>query len=208
MSHPHIRRASAADLQAIVELHVQAFPDFMLTLLGRTFLRELYRAFMDPGDGLCFVALAGDPGMVVGVVAGTTRPKEFFRHLFRRRAWAFAYAAIPSLCRHPVKVGRRLVAAVFYRGESPPELSNAVLLSSLAVNPRAEGRGLGAGLVEAFCTASEDHGAGNVYLTTDQTANERVNAFYTRCGFKVLAQMQRADGRRMNLYYRALGGHS
>ena len=184
-----------------MSLHTAAFPDFMLTMLGRTFLRELYRAFIRDADGLCLVALEEDGDTAVGFAAGTLRPEEFFRRLFRRRAWAFAYAAIPSLFRHPLRVGRRLFAAVFYRGESPPELPNAVLLSSLAVSPHVEGRGLGLRLVELFCASSKDRGAANVYLTTDQTDNNRVNAFYVKCGFQLLARVKRGDGRRMNLYY-------
>ena len=62
---------------------------------------------------------------------------------------------------------------------------------------------MGARLVEAFCKQVSAKGAQYVYLTTDEAGNDRVNTFYARCGFSLLAHLIRADGRVMNLYYRS-----
>jgi ribosomal protein S18 acetylase RimI-like enzyme len=204
MEESRVRPARESDLEAIVHLHARAFPEFFLTLLGPTFLRELYRAFMTDAKGLSLVALDANCDAVVGAVAGTTEPNTFFRGLLRRRALAFACAALPALCRHPLRVARRMLAALFYRGEIPPQLPDAALLSSLAIEPRAQGQGVGARLVEAFCKQVSARGAQYVYLTTDETGNDRGNTFYARCGFSLLAHLRRADGRLMKLYYRSV----
>ena len=204
MDDNRVRPARESDLEALVHLHARAFPDFLLTLLGPAFLRELYRAFMTDAKGLALVALDANCDAVVGAVAGTTDPSTFFRGLLRRRAFAFTWAALPALCRHPLRVARRMLAALFYRGETPPQLPDAALLSSLAVEPSTQGQGVGARLVEAFCIQVSARGARYVYLTTDEAGNDRGNTFYARCGFSVLTHLTRADGRLMNLYYRSV----
>jgi ribosomal protein S18 acetylase RimI-like enzyme len=200
-----VRPATMADLQAIVAVHEAAFVGFFLTVLGRSFLRELYRAFVVDDSAICLVSetetLKGQT-QVTGFVAGAVHPERFFRRLLFRRGLYFAVAAAPGLMRHPFKVLPRMLMAMWYRGERPSAIENAAVLSSLGVLPEAGRRGLGKALVEMFCEASARLGIGQVYLTTDHRSNEAANRFYAHVKFQLLTTNKRWDGRVMNTYLR------
>lgn len=184
----------AAD--ALAGLHLEAFPGFFLTSLGRRFLRLLYAGFMSAPEAICLVA--EDNGDTLGFAAGTVNPAGFFRRLLRQRALAFALAAFPGLVRNPLFAARKCLGALFYRGETPAGLPEAALLSSLAVSPAAQGRGVGQALVAAFVEDIRRRGGKTVYLTTDENENERTNRFYARCGFVLLDTFNRPGRRTMN----------
>jgi ribosomal protein S18 acetylase RimI-like enzyme len=112
----------------------------------------------------------------------------------------FAWSAMGALARHPALVGRRLAAAIWYRGDSPPHTPSAALLSSLGVVAEARHLGIGRELVNAFCAAARKSSLQCVYLTTDQRDNEAVNRFYCSLGFNISATTTRRDGRTMNTY--------
>ncbi len=190
------RHGTPEDIDAIVRLHTVAFPGFFLTSLGGSFLRLLYRAFLDVDGGICIIAQDGDG--VQGVVVGTADPSSFFTTLRRKRGALFALAAIPGLLRNPSLVVRKCMWALFYRGERPAALPGAGLLSSVAVSPEMSSRGIGQKLVDTFCEELCRHGAESVYLITDETDNERVNRFYRKCGFHLVDTFERFEKRRMN----------
>jgi GNAT superfamily N-acetyltransferase len=122
----------------------------------------------------------------------------FFGRLLRRQGWRFALAAIPGLLRNPGFVARKCLGAVFYRGEQPAGLTNAALLSSLAVSPACGGQGIGQQLVHAFAEEARRQGCSAIYLTTDETDNDRVNRFYEKCGFVLRDTFKRPGKRVMN----------
>lgn len=189
-----IRVTKNGDLSHLCSLHKESFPNFFLTSLGPRFLRLLYAGFANEPKGVCIVA--EEDGVIVGVAAGTTAPEMFFGRLLRRQGWRFALAAIPGLLRNPGFVARKCFGAVFYRGEQPTGLANAGLLSSLAVAPACGGQGIGQQLVHAFAEEARRQGCSAIYLTTDETDNDRVNRFYAKCGF-VLRDTFKRPGKRV-----------
>ncbi|RPJ39656.1 MAG: GNAT family N-acetyltransferase [Planctomycetaceae bacterium] len=196
------RHATPEDIDAIVRLHTVAFPGFFLTSLGGSFLRLLYRAFVDIDGGICIVAQDGD--CMQGVVVGAADPASFFTALRRRRGVLFALAATPGLLRNPLLVVRKCAWALFYRGEQPAALSGAGLLSSVAVSPEMSSKGIGQKLVDTFCEELRRHNAEYVYLITDETDNERVNRFYRKCGFHLVDTFERFEKRRMNRWAKSI----
>ncbi len=191
----HIQNAVKSQIHELAELHVQCFPGFFLTSLGHRFIALLYRGFIEATDGICLVVV--EDKRIVGLAAGTTVPAGFFRELFFHRGLLFAFAAVPGLLRHPWFVARKCLGAVCYRGETPSGIAGA-LLSSLAVTPTSGGRGVGQMLVSAFANEARQRGCKNLYLTTDQADNDRVNRFYEKCGFRLLDRFKRPGNRIMN----------
>lgn len=204
-----IRDGTAADIDRIVAVHQAAFASFFLTSLGPRFLTRLYRGYLDHPSGLLLVG--GDPSTpdgtvdgdrITGFVAGTTEPAAFYRWLRRSSGPSLAVAAAPALARRPLVVGRRLVSAGRYRGESPGEIAGAALLASLAVDPATSGRGLGGRLVEAFTARAHEAGHDLTYCSTDAADNDRVLAFYRKLGFREAQRIRRSGGREMAILIR------
>ena len=197
-----VRPARGSDIDDIVAIHVQAFPGFFLTTLGRRFLSELYRGFMVSSSGRLLVAEVD--GTITGFVAGTLSSERFFRTLLRERWLFFAFAAAGAAIRRPHAVVPRLLSALSYRGEAPSRLPKAALLSSIGVDPDRSGLGIGSMLVHAYCEEARKQGLSSVYLTTDRNANDSANRFYVRQGFLVESEIRRRNGRTMLRYVRTL----
>lgn len=176
-----IRAAELKDVEAIVRLHAAAFPRHFLTMLGQRFLRLLYSAFVNLGGGICVVCVHDQ--QIVGVAAGTLEPSTFFRSLLHRQWAAFGFAAIGALLSSPIVVAKRLIEAVWYRGDQSSGIEDAGLLSSLAISPTYQGRGVGSELLFAFCQRLHSSGVWKVYAVTDLDRNEAVLGFYKRNNF-------------------------
>jgi ribosomal protein S18 acetylase RimI-like enzyme len=195
-----VRAARREDLEAIVGVHLRAFQNFFLTSLGPRFVFELYQGFYESHDARLIVAEV--EGAVGGFAAGTLSPERFFRRLLVARWFRFGIAALGAVMQRPRTVLPRLFGALGYRGERPPHLSAAALLSAIAVDPRCQSLGIGSRLIEAFCNEASSHGLAFVYLTTDRDRNEASNSFYLRHGFKVESEIVRPNGRIMICYLR------
>lgn len=193
-----IRRFEREHLAQAVDVHLRAFPGFFLSFLGAGFLKEFYGSFCDSEVGIGYVAIDDQSGRVVGVVVGPLHPAGYFKRLLGRRWWAFCYHSLRAVARRPW-IAPRIARAILYRGDAPPGGPRA-LLSSVAVDPGTQGRGIGRALVEAFLRRARDAGASGAFLTTDAEDNEAVNRFYRSSGWQVESSYTTPEGRKMNRY--------
>lgn len=191
------------DVDSVVALHLRAFPNFFLSFLGPRFLREFYLSFLRDPVGMAFVA-RNQLGEVVGAIVGPVDPRGFFGRLLRRRWWAFSLASVTALLRRPSSAPR-LARALFYRGEAPTGPVRA-LLSSIAVSPDAQGKGVGRALVQCWLDEAQSRGARGCFLTTDAENNDLVNRFYRSQDWKLESAYTTPDGRKMNRYEYDFGG--
>ncbi|WP_193614578.1 GNAT family N-acetyltransferase [Nocardioides lijunqiniae] len=191
-----IRALTREDVREAAALHRTAFPSFFLSSLGEPFLREFYRAFLEP-QGIALVARS-EAGHLVGVAVGHTQPAGFFRRLLIRRWYAFALASLRLVLRRP-SVVPRLLRAVTYRGQTPLEVRGA-LLSSICVADEARGTGAAKRLLEAWTASVVETGVSEAYLTTDSEDNDRVNAFYRGANWALDGTFETPEGRKMNCY--------
>ncbi len=187
-------------VREVVEVHVRAFPGFFLTSLGPAFLRTFYRAAADADGAIALVALEGDG--VAGFAVGNRRPAGFYRRLLRCRWSLFALAAIPRVVRSPSSVPGVLRALAYPSTRSGDEA--AAGLFSIAVDPVAQGAGVGRGLVAAFEREAAAAGALRVVLETDAERNEAANALYRSSGYAVAREFEQTPGRRMLEYVKEL----
>lgn len=192
-----VRRMEASDIDVVVRLHLAAFPNFFLSFLGRRFLKEFYNGFLIDHMGVGFVAEEKD-GVILGAIVGASNPSGFFGRLLKRRWWAFCIAAAAAVLKKPSCVPR-LFRALLYRGDSPEGPVRA-LLSSIAVVPSAQGRGVGKVLLERWISEIVKSGVQGCYLTTDACKNETVNAFYRGLGWHIGDTIVTPEGRRMHRY--------
>jgi ribosomal protein S18 acetylase RimI-like enzyme len=197
-----VRPGGADDLSQTVEVHKLAFPSSFLTILGDRFLYELYLGFLH--DESSIYLIAEEKGQQFGLIVGTTDPRDFFKRLLASHWVAFLCAGFTGLLRNPVRVGKRFLFALGYRGETPRGLDAATLLSSVGVAPACSGRGFGALLVERFCQEAASRGSPLVYLLTDSGGNDAANRFYVKCGFSLDSRVERQERRIMNRYVRPI----
>jgi len=194
----YINPLGKEDLPAVTTIHLRAFPDFFLSVLGGKFLQNFYRSFICDSCGVALVAREAGTNRILGAVVGPIAPNNFFRQLLIRRWWAFCVASTSAVLRNP-RVAIRLWRALFYRGDQPVGRSRA-LLSSIAVVPEARCRGIGRMLVDAWVSEIRSRGLSGCYLTTDADNNEATNRFYAGAGWTIDTTFITPEGRRMNRY--------
>jgi GNAT superfamily N-acetyltransferase len=192
----NIKSAHHKDISSVVDVHMKGFKGFFLTLLGRGFLAELYKAFAFRENGVLRV-MCDDYDNVVGFSAGTIKPVEFYKSLRSDKAFFFFMKALPGLIRNPYLVIKKLWYAIFYKGEKPSNLANSALLSSITVLPEKSGQSLGKQLLSDYEDCVKSLGCDSLYLTTDKYGNDGVIAFYKRSGYKISSEFIQAGGREM-----------
>lgn len=183
-------------IKEVVDIHMQAFPDFFLTFLGPGFLKEFYKSFLYDDHGIGFVAI--ENSRILGAIVGPFKPTGYFKRLLCRKWYAFCFASIGAVLKKPTVV-KRLFRAVFYRGQAP-QGKNRALLSSIAVSPDAQRKGVGKALVMKWLDAVGARGGKGAFLTTDTENNNVVNSFYHSLGWKLESTYETSEGRKMNRY--------
>ena len=183
-------------LKDVVKVHMQSFLSFFLTFLGPRFLKEFYGSFIYDQQGIGFVAV--ENSRILGVIVGPLNPEGYFKRLLVRKWYAFCFASIGAVLRKP-KIIKRLFRALFYRGDAPQDAQRS-LLSSIAVSPNAQGKGVGAALVQNWLEAVKSRGATGAFLTTDAHNSEKINSFYQKLGWKIESTYKTPEGRFMNRY--------
>ncbi|HYE30663.1 MAG TPA: GNAT family N-acetyltransferase [Methylomirabilota bacterium] len=201
MAEVRIERITLDDVPRVVTAHIDAFPGFFLTTLGPGFLRAFYRAFTDEPTAISLKASSPEHPLL-GFVVGTVEPDGFFKRLLKRRWWEFGTHAAMASLKNPAYTSR-LLRAVAYRG-GPDRPEGFALLSSIAVLPAAQGKGVGKALVSEWKRLAVENGSPGYYLTTDAVGNDPVNHFYQSLGLKLTSSYTTKEGRVMNLYSQKL----
>jgi GNAT superfamily N-acetyltransferase len=190
---------SSDHIRQVVQVHISAFPNFFLTFLGPRFLGEFYGSFAVDPVGIGFVSQDVQTKQVYGVIVGPFNPAGYFKRLLKRRWYVFCTASLTAVLKKPTVI-LRLFRAVFYRGDAPSGRQDISLLSSIAVSPDIQTKGIGRTLIAAFLDEVKKRGGKGVFLTTDAKDNDKVNRFYQNLGFKLESSRVTPEGREMNRY--------
>lgn len=195
-----IRDMESRDLEAVVAIHLTAFPGFFLTRMGRPFLRAYYQTVLDYAPGIALVFEDSTDKMLRGFVVGFGEPQGFYTLFSARRRRLLPSILLAALW-DPGLVGGilRNMRRVIDQAAHPLD---AAELASIGVD--GQGRGVGGVLLESFCQRATDAGLRKVVLTTDANENDSVRAFYERRNFALDGFEVRAN-RRLCRYVRALG---
>lgn len=196
------RSAEEKDLSQVADVHIAAFPGFFLTMLGHSFLRVMYRAFlMSPGSVFVVDELNGRvQGFAVGVRTSVGKDRKLAMKFFPQ----FAVAVLPSIIRNPIKVIRRITRQWLSEGGQPEMPDGCVVLRSIGVLPEMKGGGVANRLLTAFEHIAREQGANVVALTTDEDNNERAIGFYLKHGYQVQQAFKQDDSRAMLLLTKSI----
>lgn len=196
-----IRDIKYEDLNEVVRIHQNAFPGFLMTLMGTGFLLEYYTIVLKYPKRIMLGALNSN-GKLCGFIAGFINSADFYRSfsdykirmvivgffhiLFRPKLWIRIWENMRKV---------KLTAHDFsHGGEVTAELA------SIAVDPAFLRRGCGKKLVKNFIHCARGMSVNSIELTTDMVDNDSVNEFYQSLGFVMKNAIDRIDGRRMCQY--------
>lgn len=194
-----VRTVDPRDLDRIAELHVDAFADSVLGRLGVEAVRRNYRwQLQGPHDLTALVAELGGEvvgflfgGVFRGSTIGFVKAEKWF---LLRRVLANPSILTRGVGWNRVLLGLRLVLRRTPQGrpENPaavPAHSFGVL--AIAVDPAAQGAGVGVALMDAARRCAEEAGFERMHLSVHPD-NERALRFYRRLGW---VEMMEPDGR-------------
>ncbi len=199
---PMIRIAEATDLEQIVDVHIAAFPNFFLTLLGHRFLKAMYRAFLLT-SGSAFVVSETD-GNIDGFAVGLLASSDPDWYAALRFFPSFALALIIALITNPIVIIHRIVAKFISDKERVSIPSNAMILRSIGVRPENQGRGTAKNLIVIFEKIAKTRNATSVALTTDADNNDRAIRFYSKLGYEPVQKFRQSKSRSMLLLIKNL----
>lgn len=170
---------SKLDLYEVARVHCDAFQGFFLTQMGEPFLRRYYGAVLDYSDSISLVALDED-GRIVGLASGFKNSAGFYRH-FRRYRLQLLPSIGMALLRRPsllFEIARNSSRVSRVGGA---ETVRSVELASICNILR--GNQVGSRLLKAFIANAKNKECDQVTLSTDESNNEVVRAFYQKHGF-------------------------
>ncbi len=184
------------DIKDVTAVHIRSFEGFFLSFLGPRFLYQLYRSIIEDVNGIAYVAKRD--GQILGFAAGSTKTRELYKQMIKRRLFSFAWASVGAFLRKPGILFRLLRA--FRMPTEQDAIPNCGTLMSIGVLPDTQGYGIGKKLVKAFLEESSKRCVTCVLLTTDRENNENTNVFYQKIGFRVVRYYATPEGRLINEY--------
>ena len=183
-------------IDQVVSIHLETFPGFFLTFMGRGFLRQLYTSYCKhPESGLLVALENGEP---VGFLAYSAALGQLYKYMIKTRLIPFGWYAAGAFFRKPA-VFMRLVRAFLKPGESKREEAY-VELASIGVKPETKGTGVGSKLIDDLKARVDFEKYAYINLETDAVDNEGANRFYEKNGFTLCRSFETHEGRKMNEY--------
>ena len=129
-----IGEVRSEELDAIVAIHLRAFPATFITPLGPAMVRLYYDATLKLPNGCCFV-YRNETGAVVGFVTSVPSVTEFYRWLMRRYCFRAVGACFRSSPRALLAMVRRLFTRLLSERRRGPVVCADAECTAFAVDP-------------------------------------------------------------------------
>ena len=177
-----IQKATENDVDAIVAIHQQAFPDFFLTTLGTRFLRLYYKCMCCCDDAVTLCA--EEDGVVKGFATSSYYSQGFNTSLIKKNLIKFGVMGVELLFTKP-KAILRLAKNLDKKaeGNAVEDKGEYAELYSIAVKPGNQGSGIGKKLLIATEEDVAKHNS-KISLTTDYYNNDKTIGFYHSLGYQ------------------------
>lgn len=180
----------------VVETHMQTFPGFFLTFMGKGFLSCLYNGFCRHKDSNLIVA--EENGKIIGFLAYSYNLSAFYKFLIKTRLIPFAWYSLLAFFRSP-KVFTKLIKALLKPKQAKSE-NKYIALCSIGVSPEQKHSGVGSQMLNYLKQITLDEEYAYIRLETDADDNTAANAFYQKNGFVRIGSFVADGGRKMNEY--------
>lgn len=178
---------TAADLQAIAELHVREIHGGFMTSLGSGLLRLVFETMAVHSACVLIAARELDTGRIAGFVAGTTNARALYWAFLRKRGLRAGIIVFPHLW--SVKTVRAVLETLLYPARSHGEDLPVAELTDIAVAKELAGSGLAQRLFHEFADAMRGRGHASFKVGTGE-ALHRAQRFYERLGARRAARVE------------------
>ena len=196
----HISKTDKETIDDIVRIHLDTFQGFFLTFMGRSFLKLMYRSYIEYGSSDILVAF--EDGKPIGFLAYSGDLSGLYKYMIKKRLIPFAWYSLGAFFRKP-NVFIRLVRAFLKPGESK-RTEKYVELASIGVDPNLKSKGIGSQLIDSLKAQVDFNEYAYITLETDSENNEGANHFYQKNGFVFEREFETYEGRKM-IEYRFAG---
>lgn len=181
----------------IVDIHMETFTGFFLTFLGKGFLGELYKGYIEH-EGSGILVAVDNKNRIIGFLAYSSDISAFYKFLIKRHLLVFVWYAGLGFLRKP-RVFFRLLRAFTYSRETKRD-EKYIELSSIGVSPSNKNHGVGSKLIDSLKERTDFRKYDYIKLETDAINNEGANYFYQKNGFVLDHAYETHEGRKMNEY--------
>ncbi len=189
-----IRKANRSDMDVIVEIHNQAFPDFFLTSLGGNFLKLYYTSVLNHTDGIILVCENNKD--LIGFCAGTLLSSGFNTRVVKANIWPYIRTSLKLVFTRPSSLVH-LINNMSKEDTNKGDDGNYAELLSIGVDPSAQRCGAGTALLKALEEeVRKNHGL-KLSLTTDFKDNDKAIGFYKSLGYEPWYEFVTYPNRRM-----------
>lgn len=189
-----VKKAQEKDIPDIVAVHIKAFPDFFLTLLGEGFLKLYYKSVLKSSDGVLLIGQS--EGETTGFCAGTLLSAGFNTRLIKSNLMGYFGQGIKLLFTHPLRIWHLFKNMTKENADVGDKGEYAELLS-IGVNPDKQGGGVGKRMLMALEEEVAQRDVTKLSLTTDFENNEKAIGFYRSLGYKEWYDFVTYPNRRM-----------
>ncbi|MHA2098420.1 MAG: hypothetical protein ACW99A_07020 [Candidatus Kariarchaeaceae archaeon] len=205
-------------IPSVVNIHLEAFRDYFLTYLGKSFLKLFYSGILNDERSIKLIAL-DKTNDVLGFGVGAVDPSGFYRRLLKHDWMKFSIVSIWAVIRKPIII-KRLIRAKKYPAMYPEGVDVALFMQlgiSLSKNIKAlnafkkenkdwkniignkKNVGVGKAIAESFLSESRSRGVKKVILNTDKD-NISVNKLHESLGGIKTGEFTTPEGRQMYEY--------
>lgn len=194
----NIRTAEKKDIKSVVQIHVERFPNFFLSSLGKQFLKIFYRSFLK-SPGLLIVL--EDENEIKGFACGSYTNNSFYKKLLFNNIGNFTIIGITLLFSKPKSILRILSNL---KKSNAIEIEFAELLSIATLKNK---KGYGAKLLNAFeneLKINLSRKAEKISLTTDFENNDKAIEFYKQNNYEILNVFESYENRKMYRFIKNL----
>lgn len=195
------RELHPEEIKEIVDIHLEAFADFFLTSLGKSFLKTYYKTVLR--NKKCIAVCATDEdNKIVGFGIGSELSKGFHKRILCDNLGTYLWLALIIMFTRPLAL-LRLVTNMDKKYHEKDDGNYAELLS-IGILSRYKGQGIGKLLVRCFEKEAMSRNCKKMTLTTDYYNNDSVIEFYKRSGYKVFYEFIAYPDRRMYKFIKEL----
>lgn len=180
----------------VVKIHLDTFPGFFLTFLGKGFLKQLYKGYMEHEESNLIIAKDGDE--LVGFIAYSSNISALYQYLIKKKLILFAWYSLLAFMKNP-KILFRLLSA-FGKSQEVIRKEKYIELASIGVKPEVKANGIGTLMIDFLKQNVDFDKYKYISLETDAKNNQYANNFYVKNGFVLARTYETKHGRMMNEY--------